>query len=31
MAADPFLRPAYDENKDRAERAVGDTIRKAVE
>jgi HK97 gp10 family phage protein len=30
MAADPFLRPAYDENKDRAERAVGDTIRKAV-
>ena len=31
MAAQPFLRPAFDGEKDRATDAVGDELRKAVE
>ena len=30
MAADPFLRPAFDSERDRATDAVGDDLRKAV-
>lgn len=30
MAAKPFLRPAFDENRDKAQKAIADEIEKAI-